>query len=117
MLSTYSNGVYLERFNGSFKREAANLVIFLGESHLSRVVIEYLAHYHQERNHQGRNGQIIEPGEEVGLTEGRICCRKRLGGMLNYHYRDAALSYVQVLRHHAQSSAPVWLLAKASNVR
>jgi len=44
---------YLERFNGSFKREAANRLILFGESHLRRVVNEYLAYYHQERNHQG----------------------------------------------------------------
>lgn len=81
---------YLERFNGSFKREAASRVIFFGESYLRRVVNEYLAHFHQERNHQGRSVKIIEPGEEVGLTEGQICRRERLGGMFNYYYRDAA---------------------------
>ena len=81
---------YLDRFNGSFKREAANRVIFFGETHLRRVVNECLAHYHQERNHQGLDGQIIESEEEVGLADGRICCRERLGGMLNYYYRDAA---------------------------
>jgi len=88
--SAPNSNAQLERFNGSFKREAANRVIFFGESHLRRVVNEYLAHYHQERNHQGRGGQIIEQGEKVGLTEGRICRRERLGGMLNYYYRDAA---------------------------
>jgi hypothetical protein len=53
-------------------------------------VDEYLVHYHKERNHQGRGGQIIEPGNEVGLVEGTICRRERLGGMFNYYYRDAA---------------------------
>ncbi|MCB1103360.1 MAG: integrase core domain-containing protein [Cephaloticoccus sp.] len=54
--STPNRNAYLERFNGSFKREAANRVIFFGEIHLRRVVNEYLAHYHQERNHQGLDG-------------------------------------------------------------
>lgn len=81
---------YIEQFNGSFKREAANRVIFFGETHLRRVVDAYFAHYHQERIHQGRGGQIIEPGNEVGLRDGRICRRERLGGLLNYYYRDAA---------------------------
>ncbi len=81
---------FLERFNGLFKREAASRVIFFGESHLRRIVNECLADYHQERNHQGRSGKIIEPGAEVGLTEGQICRRERLGGMFNYYYRDAA---------------------------
>jgi putative transposase len=80
---------YLERFNGSFKREVADRVIFFGEAHLRRLVDEYLVYYHRERNHQGLEGQIIEPGKEVGLANGRICRRERLGGMLNYYYRDA----------------------------
>jgi len=81
---------HLERFNGSFKREAVDRLVLLGENHLRHVVDEYLVHYHQERNHQGRGGQIIEPGNEVGLAEGTICRRERLGGMFNYYYRDAA---------------------------
>jgi transposase InsO family protein len=81
---------YLERFHGSFKREAADRVIFFGDAHLRQVVDEYLIHYHHERNHQGLAGQIIEPGQEVGLVKGIICRRQRLGGMLNYYYRDAA---------------------------
>jgi hypothetical protein len=65
-------------------------VIFFGEAHLRRVVDEYLLHYHRERNHQGMEGQIITPGSEVGRDRGRIRRRERLGGMLNYYYRDAA---------------------------
>jgi transposase InsO family protein len=81
---------YLERFHESFKREAADRVIFFGEAHLRRVVDEYLVHYHRERNHQGLKGKIIDPAEKIGLTAGRICRRERLGGMLNYFYREAA---------------------------
>ena len=33
---------------------------------------------------------IIDPGEEVGQVAGKIECRERIGGMLNYYYRDAA---------------------------
>jgi transposase InsO family protein len=81
---------YLERFHGSFKRDVADRLIFFGECHLRRVIDEYLAHYHRERNHQGLGGRIIEPGPEVGCTEGKICRRERVGGMLNYYFRDAA---------------------------
>ncbi len=81
---------HLERFNGSFKREAADRVIFFGENHLKRVVDEYLVHYHRERNHQGLDGSIIESYEEIGRTTGDICHRERLGGMFHYYYRDAA---------------------------
>jgi transposase InsO family protein len=81
---------HLERFRGSFKREAADRVIFLGGAHLQRVVDEYLIHYHCERNHQGLDGRIIDAGEEVGMTSGKIYRRQRLGGLFNYYYRDAA---------------------------
>jgi len=81
---------YLERFHGSFKSEAADRMIFLGENHLRRVVGEYLEYYHGERNHQGLDGRIIEPRSEVGAAVGKVRRRQRLGGMLNYYYRDAA---------------------------
>ena len=44
---------------------------------------------HHERNHQGLgNRLIIEEGS--GTANGPIQCRQRLGGMLNYYYRQAA---------------------------
>ena len=81
---------FVERFHGSFKREVADRMIFLGEEHLCRVVGEYLEYYHRERNHQGLDGRIIEPRSEVGAAVGKVHRRQRLGGMLNYYYRDAA---------------------------
>lgn len=53
-------------------------------------VRQFLEHYHAERNHQGLENQLIDPGEEVGRTAGAIQCQQRLGGMLRYYYRDAA---------------------------
>jgi hypothetical protein len=49
-------------------------------------------HYLTERFHQGIGGQLIR---NVGATNdnganGKVACRSRLGGMLNYYYRDAA---------------------------
>lgn len=65
-------------------------MIFFGESHLRRVVDESLDRYHRERNHRGLDNKIIEPGSEIGRTNGKIRRRERLGGMLYYYYRDAA---------------------------
>ena len=53
-------------------------------------IAAYLAHYHQERNHQALDNRIIEPGNEIGQRNGQIKCRERLGGMLRYYHRDAA---------------------------
>lgn len=47
-------------------------------------------YYNRERNHQGIDGRIIEPETGIGIRDGPIRRRERLGGMLNYYYRDAA---------------------------
>ena len=74
----------------SLKSEALSRMIFFGEKSLRRAVTAFFKHYHGERNHQGLDNQIIEPGDEVGQVVGNIECRERLGGMLRYYYRDAA---------------------------
>ena len=46
-----------------------------------------------ERFHQGIGGQRIrnQPGStNDNGTDGRIACRSRLGGLLNYYHREAA---------------------------
>ena len=81
---------HIERIVGSLKSECLNRMIFFGENSLRNAVREFLAHYHGERNHQGLNNKIIDPGEEVGQIGGSIECRERLGGMLRYYHRKAA---------------------------
>jgi len=81
---------HLERFMRSIKDECLSRMIFFGESSLRNAVREYLAHYHAERNHQGLENELIDPGDEVGTVAGAVHCRERLGGMLCYYYRDAA---------------------------
>ena len=60
------------------------------EKSLQRVVSNYLAHYHQERNHQGKDNLLLFP---VAVAEasgrGAIRCRERLGGLLKYYSRAA----------------------------
>jgi hypothetical protein len=46
--------------------------------------------YHGERNHQGLGNRLIMPDESFAGNGGAIRRRERLGGMLNYYYRDAA---------------------------
>ncbi len=81
---------YAERFVLSIKSECLDRIIPLGENHLRRSVSEYVEHYHQERFHQGLGGQLIEPDVTAWKTEGQVACRKRLGGLLRYYYREAA---------------------------
>jgi transposase InsO family protein len=79
---------YCERFMRSIKDECLDRMIFFGEGSLRRATAQFLAHYHEERNHQGLANELIDPGGEVGSTTGEIKCRERLGGMLRYYYRD-----------------------------
>ncbi|QDU80128.1 hypothetical protein Pla110_18510 [Polystyrenella longa] len=86
---------YLERFMRSLKSECLEKMIFFGPHSLERALKEYVAHYHCERNHQGLNNQLIEPDDEVGCVAGKIECRERLGGLLKYYHRDAALASLE----------------------
>ena len=74
----------------SLKQECLDKMIFFGERSLRNAVGQFLAYYHAERNHQGLDNRLIEPGDEVRLTDGDIKCNERLGGLLKYYYRDAA---------------------------
>ena len=74
----------------SIKESCLNRMIFFGESSLRTAINEFLTHYHHERNHQGIANRLIDPGEEVGITEGSIACRERLGGLLRYYHRWTA---------------------------
>jgi putative transposase len=81
---------HIERFFRSIKEECLLKLIFFGEDSLRRAIKVFLVHYHQERNHQGLDNKLIEPGEEVGRGAGRVACCERLGGMLRYYHREAA---------------------------
>jgi len=81
---------YAERFVRSIKDECLNRMIFFGQASLRRAIGEFMAHYHEERNHQGLENRLIRELSRVGANEGAIHRRPRLGGMLNYYYRAAA---------------------------
>ena len=81
---------HIERFMRSIKAECLERMIFFGEQSLREAINAFCEHYHQERNHQGLENRLIEPGEEVGRKEGEVICSERLGGMLRYYYRRAA---------------------------
>jgi hypothetical protein len=57
---------------------------------LHRALREYVSHYQTERNHQRVGNRLLEPLSNVGSANDPIHCRERLGGMLNFYYREAA---------------------------
>jgi putative transposase len=82
---------YAERWIRSLRSECLSRVIPLGERHLRNLISEYLTHFHQERNHQGLDNRLIEPlAANTNSGKGVIRRRERLGGVLNYYYREAA---------------------------
>ena len=80
---------HAERFVRSIKESCLDRLILFGEQSLRRAIREFVTHYHQERNHQGLGNRLIV-SDLVSNTSGKIHCRERLGGMLNYYYRAAA---------------------------
>jgi putative transposase len=74
----------------SIKAECLERMIFFGEHALRQAIHAFCEHYHRERNHQGLENRLIEPGAEVGRKECEIIYRERLGGLLRYYYRHAA---------------------------
>src|SRR5215472_4488403 len=82
---------HAERWVRSIKEECLSKLILFGETSLRRVVSEYLQHYHQERNHQGKDNLLLFPVSAPGIpiSQGAIRCRDRLGGLLKYYSRAA----------------------------
>ncbi|MEM7248532.1 MAG: integrase core domain-containing protein [Acidobacteriota bacterium] len=81
---------YVERFNGTLRRELLDHVIVLGERHLRRLIGEYLSYYHEARCHlsldkdspHGREVQTPERGEVVAFP--------MVGGLHHRYERRAA---------------------------
>jgi len=65
-------------------------MVFFSRSSLERALAQYVAHYHEERNHQGLQNRLLKGSDGPSNQDGRVERRGRLGGMLNYYYRKAA---------------------------
>jgi transposase InsO family protein len=81
---------YAERFVRSIKESCLERLILFGESSLRSAIQNFVAHYHNERNHQGLSNRVIQLDRDHLGNTGAIQRRERLGGMLNYYYRTAA---------------------------
>jgi transposase InsO family protein len=81
---------HAERFVRTIKESCLGRMILFGEGFLRKAIREFLAHYHGERNQQGLGNRLIIADESHAGNAGAIRRRARLGGMLNYYYRQAA---------------------------
>ena len=80
---------YAERFVRSAKEECLSKLVLFGEADLRRAMDEFLVHYHEERNHQGKGNVLLFPSG-APTVEGPAECSERLGGLLKFYYREAA---------------------------
>ena len=81
---------HAERFVRTIKESCLERLILFGEESLRTAIQNFIVHYHTERNHQGLSNRLIDPEESHIGNTGVVQRRQRLGGMLNYYYRDAA---------------------------
>jgi len=83
---------FAERWIRSVKQECLSKLILFGEASLRRALTEYIAHFHSERNHQGKENQLLFPTRAPDRSEIRtgVRCDERLGGLLKYYRGEAA---------------------------
>ena len=81
---------FAERWVRSVKQECLSKLILFGEPSLRRALAEYVTHYHEERNHQGKNNLLLFPTpDRTCRSATEIACKQRLGGLLRYYTRAA----------------------------
>jgi hypothetical protein len=80
------------------KEECLPKIILLGERSFRRALSEYVAHYHAERNHQGKSNVLLFPR----VTETR---RGRITALVSYRFNFLALR----ARHAAHFLFPIEL--------
>jgi hypothetical protein len=65
-------------------------MILFGENSLRNAIRELVAQYHSGGNHQGLDNRFIISSKALSAKAGYLRTRQRLGGMLNYYYRETA---------------------------
>ena len=81
---------FAEHWVRSAKDECLSKLILFGERSLRLALKHYVAHFHEERNHQGKGNLLLFPAVERMRRVGLVRCWERLGGLLRYYYREAA---------------------------
>ena len=70
----------------SVKEECLSRLILFGEASLRHALVQYVEHFHHERNHQGKGNVLLFPTiSQDAERAGPIQCRERLGGLLKYY--------------------------------
>ena len=84
---------YVERLNGSIRRECTDHVIVFGENHLRRILRDYFGYYHEDRTHLGLAKETPKERQvsNRGSPNARLVELPRVGGLHHrYEWREAA---------------------------
>ena len=83
-------GLGLRPDRGRHGQSRVSKVLLIGERSLRLALSEYVAHYHAERNHQGKDNVLLFPRDTQTRRGGPVQCRERLGELLHYYHQEAA---------------------------
>ena len=78
---------FVERLNGTIRREALDHFLLFSEKQVRKIVKEYVDYYNHLRPHQSINGI---PESYIHLTSGNIKKQQILGGLHHHYYRSSA---------------------------
>jgi len=85
LLRSPNLNAYAERWARPVKEECLSRLLLFGEASLHHVLAQYVAHFHHERNHQGKGNVLLFPTvNQDAEHQGLMQCRERLGGLLKY---------------------------------
>ncbi len=84
---------YIERLNGSIRRECTDHIIAWNEGHLKRILRGYFDYYNNDRSHLGlaKESPVERPISKMTSVTDQLLEMPRLGGLHHrYEWRDAA---------------------------
>ena len=84
---------YVERLNGSIRRECTDHVIVFSENHLRRILRSYFEYYNNDRTHLGigKETPIARQVSERQSSSAKLIELPRVGGLHHrYAWREAA---------------------------
>jgi transposase InsO family protein len=99
---------HAERFVRSIKEGCLERLILFGEGSLRKAIHEFVAHYHQERNHQGLGNRLIIVDERSGGIDGKVLQRGAFGRNAQLLLPASCLSNVTQPRERGSQPSKVW---------
>ena len=94
---------HAERWVRSVKDECLSKLILFGEPALRTALHTYVAHFHGERNHQGRDNLLLFPQEDAPQT-GSVRCREASRGTTQVLPSGSRMSFSATPQHRTTNS-------------